>query len=1315
MHGEPSRFRCRPRRSNYILLVVVFVFVASPTTFFTASPPAVTFAGPLSGAYLSPGRIPASQSQGTLPHRLAFTHIAAQQGLSSDLGQATVQDREGFIWVATSNGLNRYDGSGVVIYQHKQNEPGSLSNTFTRSLFVDNTGKLWVGTNSGLNAYDNDSDSFKAYVHDPADPASLSADAVLSIFQDRSGTLWIGTDGGGLDKFDPTTQAFTAYRHDPTKPASLSNDSIRDIYQDRAGNLWVATYGGGLNRFDVSRGEFTAYRHNPADPRSISSDLVTSLAEDKTGKLWVGTWRGGLNRFDPVTGNFTAYLPDPAKPGSLNDDRVMSLCVDSSGALWVGTYSGGVSIYDARNDRFQGYPADPSDVDTLSHNRVLDLFEDRLGLMWVTTEGGGINLYNPQQQAFTVYRNNPTKPDSLASNGVYAIYQDPKGIIWIGTQDRGLDRLDPTTGKATHYPPDPSDPQKLGFPTIYGITGDGEDGLWITTYGGGLYHLDTASGIFTGYHHDPANPRSLGDDTLSAIARDREGNLWLSSTTGLHRFDPATGLFTAYRSDPTNPKSLTGGLTVAVMVAQDGMVWTSGPSGLNRLDPSSGEVTRYRHDAGKPDSLADNFIFKVYQDSSGTIWAAGYDGTLNRFNPQTGGFDHFLQDTAGPAENIASVLEERINGTPTGHLWIMRDHSLVNFDTRTEQHRVFTTANGLPGVQATRGGSLGNNGELLLGSTRGLIIIDPAKVQIDTEPPQVALTDFLVENTRVTTGENSVLKQSIDRTDRIELAYGGRIVSFGFTALSFRGPQQVRYRYRLEGFDSDWNEVGSTRRLATYTNLPAGNYVFRVTASNADGVWNPTGRTVSLVIKPPWWDMLWSRVAIMVLAVSLAGMLYWLRVRSFEKRQRALERGISERTAALASANVTLEAEIGVRKQAEGALKQSNEELWALNQIAQTLTGWVDLKKTLHDVGTTISSLFGGAGLSIWALDEQQRVLTRLLAVGGDEITTENHKVLLEDDRVSGKPIHSLQIAVVDSPADVPLTAKQPNLPVDEGAGGAMLVPLQSHGSPVGLMCIRAVAPEQTFTQADTVLAQTIAGTLANALENARLLADERAAAAEEERSHLAAELHDSVSQSLYAANLTADVLIDLWNADPDKGRRASLAVQQFTRSAIAQMRTLLVELRPEALINTSLHDLLDTLKVSTPPGQDLTVDAVLATAPLMPAEVQIACYRIAQEALNNVVKHARAHHARIILELSPAFDEHGSQERWCGTLTLRIADDGRGFDMSQATTGRLGMGNMRERAEGIGATLSITSRPGEGTQVEVIWTGCAKVREQAS
>jgi PAS domain S-box-containing protein len=417
-----------------------------------------------------------------------------------------------------------------------------------------------------------------------------------------------------------------------------------------------------------------------------------------------------------------------------------------------------------------------------------------------------------------------------------------------------------------------------------------------------------------------------------------------------------------------------------------------------------------------------------------------------------------------------------------------------------------------------------------------------------------------------------------------------------------------------------------------------------------------------------------------------------------------------------------IELDITAHKQAELALEAANRELRqrlaelsALNVIAQSLTQWVDLADALQAVSTTIAWLFDRAGVAIWQLDDQRAVLNRLAADtwygvlatangGAKQGAPLDHAALLvEDDPALGTLLEQPRPLVYSSTAALPPLLRAPVLPLPEARGGGLLLPLHYREQPIGLLCIRAEQPDRQFAPADIALAQTVGGVLASALDSARLLAQAQAAAAEQERRRLARELHDSVSQALYAANRTAATLPQLYELDPEEGHEALGDLQRLTAGALAEMRTLLIELRPTALVEAPLHETLGLLARAAIAKARYTLDTNLALAPLLPPEVQIALYRIAQEALNNVSKHARATHVMLRLEVTPA---SAAGAAWVGGVTLRVVDDGQGFEREHSGAGRIGLGSMHERAAEIGAELTLDSRPGAGTQICVAWHG---------
>jgi signal transduction histidine kinase/ligand-binding sensor domain-containing protein/DNA-binding response OmpR family regulator len=838
----------------------------------------------------------------------AFSQLTTEHGLSNLRITAILQDRAGFIWLGTTNGLNRYDGYSMLTYSHDPANPHSLSGSYVHALYEDRAGTLWVGTRSGLNAFDRQSERFTRYQHDPSNPHSLSDNAVQALFEDSRGMLWVGTRRG-LARFDPMRKGFSHYRHDPADPQSLSHDGVWALAEDVRGGLWIGTFGGGLNHLDPASGRITRYQHDPDNPESLSNNQVWDLLVDRSGTLWVATLGGGLNRFDPARRSFSHYRHEPAKPDSLSSDMVDCLFEDASGALWVGTYGGGLSVLDAERRSWVVLRQDPTKPQSLNNDTITHITADRSHLVWIGTAGGGANVYNPQQQAFSIYRHDPQGAATLASDKVTAVYEDATGALWVGTRDRGLSRLDRRSRQVRHYPPDPKDPGALGHPLISAIQSDPTGALWIGTYGG-VYRLDPARNTFTAYRHNADDPQSLSNNTVTALHLDRSGTLWVGTDDGLNRYNRETDTFTTYRHDAADPQSLSDEGVWALAEDRRGNLWigTFG-GGLNRLNPATGEITQYRHDPQRPESLGDDDISDLHVDRDGVLWIGTYSSGLDRFDETSGTFVHYRERDGLLSDKIVSIIEDDEAGDrAAGNLWLATGRGIAKLDRDRRTFHAYGPVDGLPLTEYTRGHLAAPGGELLIGSETGLIAFDPATVQNDSYLPPVVFTNFLLSNKPVPIGDGSPLQQAIDQTNTIRLTYADRVISFEFAALSFRAPHQNLYRYRLEGFDPEWIEVDATRRLVTYTNLDPGSYVFRVSGANADGVWNEAGRAITLIITPPWWATWWFRSLAVLLVVMSATMLYLWRVGSLQAQRRRLEQLVEARTAELAAAKNQAEA-----------------------------------------------------------------------------------------------------------------------------------------------------------------------------------------------------------------------------------------------------------------------------------------------------------------------------------------------------------------------------------------------------------------------
>ncbi len=823
-----------------------------------------------------------------------FQHLTPEDGLSQGIVYSILEDRRGFMWFGTAAGVDRYDGTGIKTFRNDPDDPGSLLGTAAQHLFEDAAGTLWVATNQGLNRFDRRSEKFTRFTHDPGDPHSLSGADIARIAADGKGGLWVLTTSNGLNRFDPRTGRATRYRHDSADPDSLVSDLGRALWRDRSGNLWIGTRDG-LDRFDAATGKFIHYRHDARNPESISEDAVWAIFEDRKGVLWVGTLNNGLNSLNPKTGRFTRYLPKPEDPKALAGGFVWALTEDQEGVLWVATYQGLHSLDPSRR-QFTRYLPNPADPTSSSNSQLPSIFLDSKGAIWIGTWGKGVDKLDRAAAKFTTYRHDAKEDSSLGSGMVWTVYEDRQGILWLGNEGSGLHQFMRASGTFKHYRHDPSDPNSLSGNSIYAIYEDRQGSLWV---GGraGLNRMDRSTGKAVRYNNDPANPASLSFNDVRGICEDATGTLWVATSYGgLNRFDRASGTFKRFQHDPKKPDSLGAGLVVTMNCDPSGAIWLGlWGGGLNRFDPASEHFTRYEHDPKNPSSISHNEVWGLLRDSSGTLWV-GTSAGLNRLDQATGRFTRYRRKDGLSSDRINTLLEDG-----RGRLWLgTGEGGLTVFDPASRATRVYDASDGLQSNQFANGAAWkSRTGELVFGGDSGFSIVDPARIEDNPHIPPVVLTGFQLFGRPAHIGGKSPLSRAIDELDELVLSYRDEVFSIEFAALNYRFPQKNRYAYRLEGFDKEWTYTDSRRPLATYTNLPAGEYTFRVKASNNDGVWNENGRSLRIIVTPPWWESGWFRILLLagLLGIVITGFRW--RMRHAEALNRELEAQVLQRTAEL--------------------------------------------------------------------------------------------------------------------------------------------------------------------------------------------------------------------------------------------------------------------------------------------------------------------------------------------------------------------------------------------------------------------------------
>jgi two-component sensor histidine kinase/ligand-binding sensor domain-containing protein len=859
-----------------------------------------------------------------------FTHLTVAEGLSQSMVYCIAQDSKGYLWFGTEDGLNRYDGYTIRVFRSDPRRAGAarvnpLINIY--ALCADPQGGLWVGAyGGGLSYYDPASEQFRTYLPDPQDSTSLSSYNVAGLCVDHEGVLWVAILDGGLNRFDRSDGTFVRYRPKEGDPTSLSSAFVRCVYEDRSGRLWVGTDGAGLNLFERAEGRFRQYRHDPRDPKSLIDDYVRGICQGSRGTLWLAT-DGGLEEFDPERGVFIHHIGRARAHPGIPGERLWTVLEDAQGNVWYGTRGGGLVKYEPATGRATRFAYNPADPHSLRSDVVWSLLEDRNGVLWVGTMSG-VSAYKVHLSKFPLYRHDPDDPNSLCDNSVRAFLEDRHGDLWVGT-DNGLSRLRRSAGCKFVFTSYVLDTTRFSATTgrrVFALAGDSTGGLWIGTYGGGLARLDRATGRLTRYRGSQENPRALPSDFIRALHCDREGALWVGTVQGLARYDHRHNAFARFSSEPNDSTTLSGNQVLDICAADSGRLWIATSAGLNLFDPHTGRCRRYLRQEDDPYSLSTDYVTAVYQDARGVVWLGTFGGGLNRLDPATGRCTVYTE-----AEGLANNVVYGILADRQGRLWLSTNAGLSRFDPATGSFRTYGVADGLQSNEFNAGAYLlGRDGTMYFGGVEGFNAFHPEAMHDDPVPPAVVLTGFRLFNQPVPIGEpvngRVLLPRAIGEVTSLRLSYADRVLTFEFVGLHSICPARITYAYKMDGFDRDWNYVG-TRRFATYTNLPPGKYQFKVKAANGDGVWSEPAEGLAVEVVPPFWMRWWFKLAATVACVAIGmGAVQW-RTSAVRRQNAELEMRVAQRTAELRKVNRALSTEVAERKRAEMAVRAEREQL----------------------------------------------------------------------------------------------------------------------------------------------------------------------------------------------------------------------------------------------------------------------------------------------------------------------------------------------------------------------------------------------------
>lgn len=834
---------------------------------------------------------------------IRFIHVASNQGQRRGRVGQISQDSIGFMWFATQDNVQRFDGYRLRQFQHDPANANTPGGSNSLAMYRSRSGRLWMVSDQGLDEYDPQTEKF-IHLEAIRDTWNHLRGVAFSVVEDRDGVLWLSTDQG-LIQFDPISGSVTVHRHHSGDPGSLSSDLIRGVFIDKDGLLWVASMGG-VDTVDRKSGRVLQHIDLPKNfphPDPFNPYLIISFCQDHAGVLWVGFSYGyGLARIDRAAGKLIFYSLDGSGRDNDLESGVRAILEDEFGALWLGTTSNGLIRLDRQRKAMVRYRNSSTDIGSLSSDQVNTLYEDVEGNIWVGTTGGWVDRFSPRRLPFHHFEHEANNPNSLETNYTSSVLEDSRGDLWVGSM-RVLTRIDRKTGRYTFYRAK-SGAGSLSSAWIVSMAEDHAGNLWFGTIGGGLNRYDPRTGKFKAYRHDPKNPHSLSRDTVLSLLVDAKGTIWVGTEDGLNRYDPQRDDFQVFRSEVENSNRYRS-------LAEDasGNLWIGSLyTGLHYLNTATGRMIVYRH-SNDPQSLSNDEVHSVCVDHVGNVWVGTVTG-LDQFDPESGRFKHFTVENGLPNNDVSAILEDRF-----GTLWISTNNGLARFEPRTSVFRNYSVADGLLGDEFYNYASAykSPSGELFFNSYAGVISFFPEDVVDNPYVPPVVLTDFQLFSKSVPVGDGSPLRQSISATKALVLNHDQNIFSFEFSALSYANPEKNRYRYMLEGLESKWNETDSTRRFVTYTTLPPGDYIFRVQGSNNRGIWNEAGVALHIRILPAWWMTWWFRAILLVVLGTGTWLAVNMRLRTVHRRNRELAREIEDRIAA------------------ERALRKAQEELQQLN------------------------------------------------------------------------------------------------------------------------------------------------------------------------------------------------------------------------------------------------------------------------------------------------------------------------------------------------------------------------------------------------
>lgn len=834
-----------------------------------------------------------------------FNKITLEDGLSQSSLVDIIQDKYGFLWFGTYNGLNRYDGYTFKIYTNDTRDTTSISDNGITALFEDEIGFIWIGTANGfLNRFDRKTETFKRIriedaqnpnlVRSPRDemlPVTFSLnknETVTAIAEDSLGNLWIGTWGNGLVKYDKITGELEHFYHSPFNVMGLSSNNVSDVLVDNRGTIWVSSYGGGVSKgihrtLLISTQQSTRtvdsylFESNQSvkNGRNILNDQrVITLYEDRAGNIWIGTFGENASFISADDKSKTMdeiefHQVNRLVKNEFDISAVMDFFEDSQKNLWIGTFGNGLFKIDGARSEVTNYRHNPLNSKSILSNEIISVYEDRSGILWVGSHlGGGISKLEKNQFLFGFLENEAGNTNSLSDNVIWAIQEDHQEFVWFGTYRGGLDRFNPLEKTFRHF----TKKNNLTDEHIKSLETDNNNNLWIGTYSGGLNKLDIETFNISNFPYKPISRIGTSGNHIEDIFIENDSTMWLAifdkgiDVVKFDRFgniDWAT--LKSYTNDPVDITSLSSNKVYQIARDSFGDIYiaTLG-GGLNRFNKNEETFTRYLNDPSKINSLSNNNVVIIQEDSKKNLWVGTYGGGLNKFDRTNETFERFGSNDGLLTEVVYGILEDN-----SGNLWLSTDDGIFQFDPVKISFIQYDKKDGVQSAEFSGGAyAKTKKGEMYFGGVNGVNFFYPDSIKRNTYIPPIVISEIYVLDKPIK-GENKTLSLNNDQN----------FFSIEFASLDYTSPDENQYAYRLDGLEENWNYTNALNRVAKYTNLPPGEYTFRVKGTNSTGIWNDEGTLLYIEINPPFWKTWWFNLLLVLLIGGSVVFFITIRVR----------------------------------------------------------------------------------------------------------------------------------------------------------------------------------------------------------------------------------------------------------------------------------------------------------------------------------------------------------------------------------------------------------------------------------------------------